>query len=113
MQALRALRVNVSSEAIPQPPSGKCGFALVPSGQLGLRENDLPGQLIGNGKNASSTGSRADIKVLNGTLVNGVNATAGEGWRDALARGLARLVTSVGIMSGILLAGRSQACFQD
>jgi alpha,alpha-trehalase len=89
LQALRALPVNVSSGAIPQPPNEKSGFELVPSGQLGLRENDLPGQLIGNGKNASSSGSRADINALNGTFVNGGSPTAGEGWRDALARGLA------------------------
>jgi alpha,alpha-trehalase len=89
LQALRALPDNVSSGAIPQPPSGKSGFALVPDGQLGLEENNLPGQGIRNGVNTSSTGSSADINALSGTFVNGGNATAGEGWRDALARGLA------------------------
>ena len=88
LQALRALPDNVSSGAIPQPPSGKSGFALVPDGQLGMEE-DLPGQLLWNGKNASSTGSDADINTLKDTFVNGGNAIAGEGWRDALARGLA------------------------
>ncbi|KAH9952387.1 Six-hairpin glycosidase-like protein [Lactifluus volemus] len=73
----------------PQPPKGKSGFALVPEGQLGLQENDLLRQPTSNGKNASSTGSRADINALDGTFVNGGNATAGERWRDALARGLA------------------------
>ncbi|KAH9970761.1 trehalase [Lactifluus volemus] len=89
MQALMALPDNVSSGAIPQPPKGKSGFALVPEGQLGLQENDLLRQPTSNGKNASSTGSRADINALDGTFVNGGNATAGERWRDALARGLA------------------------
>lgn len=89
LQALRALPDNVSSGAIPQPPSGKSGFALVPDGQLGLEENNLPGQGIRNGVNTSSTGSSADINALSGTFVNGGNATAGEGWRDALALGLA------------------------
>ncbi|KAI0298093.1 glycoside hydrolase [Multifurca ochricompacta] len=95
LQALRALPANVSSGAIPQPPSGKSAFALVPSGQLGLEESALPGQVVEGGKNASSTGSSADINALNGTFANGGNATAGEGWRDALARGLAnRYITS-------------------
>jgi alpha,alpha-trehalase len=89
LQALRALPDNVSSGAIPQAPSGKSGFALVPDGQLGLEENSLPQQLTWHGKNASSTGSSADINALNGTFVNGGGASAGESWRDALARGLA------------------------
>lgn len=95
LQALRALPSNVSSGAIPQPPSGESAFGLVPSGQLGLQETALPGQVVCCGKNASSTGSGADINALSGTFVNGGNATSGEGWRDALVRGLAnRYITS-------------------
>ncbi|KAI0265670.1 glycoside hydrolase [Gloeopeniophorella convolvens] len=88
LQALRALPANVSSGAIPEPPNGQSAFALVPSGQLGLDETSLPVQTIG-GQNASGTGSGADLNALNGTFVNGGNATSGEGWRDALARSLA------------------------
>jgi alpha,alpha-trehalase len=89
LKALGALPANVSSGAIPQPPTGKSAFSLVPSGQLGLDESALPVQVIRNGENATGTGSGADINAENGTFVNGGNATAGEGWRDALARGLA------------------------
>ena len=89
LQALLGLPENVSSGAIPQSPSGQSAYALVPNGQLGVAENALPGQVVANGKNSSSTGSSADINALNGTFVNGGNATTGEGWRDALARGLA------------------------
>ena len=89
LEALRALPANVSNGTIPQPPTGESAFVLVPSGQLGLEESDLPGQVIREGRNASSTGSGADINALNGTFVNGGNATTGEGWRDTLARGLA------------------------
>lgn len=89
LQALLGLPSNVSSGAIPQPLSGQSAYALVPSGQLDVAENALPGQFIANGKNSSSTGSSADINALNGTFVNGGNAAAGESWRDALARGLA------------------------
>ena len=95
LQALLALPSNVSSGAIPQPPSSESAFALVPGGQLGLQESALPGQGVWGGKNASSTGSGADINALGGTFVNGGNATSGESWRDALARGLAnRYITS-------------------
>ena len=89
LQALLGLSGNVSSGALPQPPSGQSAYALVPSGQLDVAENELPGQVAGNGKNASSSGSGADINALNGTFVNGGNATTGEGWRDALVRSLA------------------------
>ncbi|KAH9040254.1 glycoside hydrolase family 37 protein [Lactarius hengduanensis] len=89
LQALLGLPSNISSGAIPQPPSGQSAYALVPSRQLDVGENALPGQLIANGRNASSTGSSADINALSGTFVNGGNTTADEGWRDALARGLA------------------------
>lgn len=89
LQALLGLPSNVSSGAIPQPPSGQSAYALVPSGQLDVAENALPGQFVANGKNSSSTGTSADINALDGTFVNGGNATSGESWRDALARGLA------------------------
>jgi alpha,alpha-trehalase len=95
LEALRALPANVSIGAIPQPQTGQSAFALVPSGQLGLEENALPGQTIRDGQNASRTGSGADINALFGTFVNGGNATTGEGWRDTLARGLSnRYLTS-------------------
>ncbi len=45
--------------------------------------------LPANVSSGPRTGSGADINALSGTFVNGGNATAGEGWRDALARGLA------------------------
>ncbi|KAH8982054.1 glycoside hydrolase family 37 protein, partial [Lactarius hatsudake] len=84
LQALLGLPSNISSGAIPQPPTGQSAYALVPSGQLDVAENALPGQLVTNGRNASSTGSSADINALSGTFVNGGNTTANEGWRDAL-----------------------------
>jgi alpha,alpha-trehalase len=89
LEALRALPANVSWGPVPQPPTGQSAFALVPYGQLGLEESALPGQTIRNGQNASSTGRGADINALDGTFVNGGNATSGEGWRDGLVRGLA------------------------
>ncbi|KAI0276733.1 glycoside hydrolase family 37 protein [Russula aff. rugulosa BPL654] len=95
LEALRALPANVSIGAIPQPQTGQSAFALVPSGQLGLEENALPGQTIRVGQNVSRTGSGADINALSSTFVNGGNATTGEGWRDILARGLSnRYLTS-------------------
>ncbi|KAI0060461.1 glycoside hydrolase family 37 protein [Artomyces pyxidatus] len=89
LQALRALPANISAGSIPTPPSNSSTFALVPSGQLALSEDSLPGQPLTGTKNVTRTGPDADINGLNGTVVNGGNATVGEGWRDALARGLA------------------------
>lgn len=90
LQALAALPANVSGGALPTPPSDASTFALVPAGQLGLEESELPGQLLGGGRgNATKTGPSADISRLNGTVVNGGNATDGEGWADVLKREVA------------------------
>ncbi|KAI0329049.1 glycoside hydrolase [Cubamyces sp. BRFM 1775] len=90
LEALRALPTNVTSAALPTPPSGKSSFDLIPSGQIGVDESALPGQLIvGSGKNATKSGPEADVSRLNGTVLNGGNATGGEGWAAALQRELA------------------------
>ncbi|KAI9066018.1 glycoside hydrolase family 37 protein [Trametes sanguinea] len=97
LEALRALPSNITSNALPTPGSGKSTFDLIPSGQVGLDETDLPGQLvIGTGVNATKSGPKADINTLNGTVFNGGNATSGEGWAATLQRELAnRYVASV------------------
>ncbi|TFK27682.1 trehalase [Coprinopsis marcescibilis] len=89
LQALRGLPANVSSGPLPQPAEGESTFSLVPSGQLGLEENELPGQPITFDQNATATGTSADINRLNGTVFNGGNSTEGEGWAAALGRELA------------------------
>ncbi|KAF8627421.1 hypothetical protein AX17_006236 [Amanita inopinata Kibby_2008] len=92
LQALRALPANVASGPLPTPNSTQSTFSLVPAGQLGLKESDLPGQPIyigGKAHNATLTGAAADINILNGTVINGGNATAGEGWASMLERELA------------------------
>ena len=38
LEALRALPTNVTSAALPTPPSGKSSFDLIPSGQIGVDE---------------------------------------------------------------------------
>jgi hypothetical protein len=68
------------------PQYNQSTFSLVPAGQLGVAESQLPPQpIIGSG-NASATGSSADVSKLNGTVVNGGNATANEGWSQTLQR---------------------------
>ncbi|KAH9891900.1 glycoside hydrolase [Cubamyces lactineus] len=90
LEALRALPTNVTSAALPTPPSGKSSFDLIPSGQIGVDESALPGQLIiGSGKNATKSGPEADVSKRNGTVFNGGNATDGEGWAATLQRELA------------------------
>lgn len=92
LQALNALPLNVTSGSLPTPNSGQSTYSLIPSGQIGVQESDLLGQPIyiaGKSHNASSTGSAADINTLNGTVINGGNATTGEGWASTLQRELA------------------------
>ncbi|KAG2009792.1 trehalase [Coprinopsis cinerea AmutBmut pab1-1] len=71
LQALRALPANVSSGPLPQPSDDESTFSLVPAGQLGLEETELPGQPVTFSRNASATGSSADINRLDGTVFNG------------------------------------------
>ncbi|KAH9831342.1 trehalase-domain-containing protein, partial [Rhodofomes roseus] len=90
LEALSALPSNLTSGALPTPASNESTYALVPAGQLGLAEDELPGQLLGAGLgNATRVGPGADISRLNGTVVNGGNATEGEGWADVLKREVA------------------------
>ena len=97
LQALRALPSNVSQGTLPTPNDGKSTFDLIPSGQLGITENQLPQQpRINNvGGTFANTGPGADINLLNATVSNGGNATGGEGWSHRLQRELAnRYITS-------------------
>lgn len=92
MQALRAIPSNLTTNGLPTPSSDQSTYDLVPAGQLALTEAQLPGQpLLGAqaNQNATATGPAADINKLSGTVVNGGNATAGEGWRDTLQREMA------------------------
>lgn len=91
LQALRALPSNVSSGALPTPGSGRSTYDLIPTGQLALTEDQLPQQpkLNHADGNFTSTGPGADVNALNGTVVNGGNATEGEGWGPLLQRELA------------------------
>ncbi|TRM62126.1 Six-hairpin glycosidase-like protein [Schizophyllum amplum] len=103
MQALRALPDNVTSSALPTPSDGQSTFALVPEGQLGLLENALPGQPVGAGVNASTTGAEADLNVLDGTVVNGGNATDGEGWGAVLQREMANRYVAAALCSWLTI----------
>ncbi len=91
LQALRALPSNVSSGPLPKPDSGKSSYDLVPSGQLGLAENQLFPQIRHNPAdgNFTNTGPGADINSMNDTVSGGGNSTSGEGWGHVLQRELA------------------------
>ncbi|KAG2368678.1 Six-hairpin glycosidase-like protein [Suillus spraguei] len=92
MQALRAIPSNLTTNGLPTPSSNQSTYDLVPAGQLGFTEAQLPGQpfLVAQANpNATATGPAADINKLSGTVINGGNATAGEGWRDTLQREMA------------------------
>ena len=90
LQALRSLPANITTTSIPSPPSGQSTFALIPSGQLGLNETQLPGQPFRTvSGNASTSGPAADLSKVNGTVVNGGSAVSGENWSQTLQRELA------------------------
>ncbi|KIY65017.1 glycoside hydrolase family 37 protein [Cylindrobasidium torrendii FP15055 ss-10] len=86
LEALKNLPSNVTSMALPTNGSS---FELIPEGQLGLTEAQLPAQTLTATANATVSGLAADIHRVNGTVTNGGNATEGEGWADTLARELA------------------------
>ncbi|KAJ3829344.1 trehalase [Lentinula raphanica] len=86
LSALKELPSNVTSTTLSTLAGNQSSFDLIPSGQLNLTESQLFGQPVMPGVNASTTGVSADINALNGTVVNGGNATDGEGWGDALQR---------------------------
>ncbi|KAG8814422.1 hypothetical protein FRC19_001767 [Serendipita sp. 401] len=92
LEALANVPSNVSQSPIPLAPNGN-SWNLVPTNQLGLTEEKLPLQLL-NGNNTAPQGQ--DINALNGTVVNGGNATTEEGWVRTLRREIAnRYMTSV------------------
>ena len=89
LEALRQLPSNITTSTLPLPPSNQSSFGLIPSGQIGLQEDQLPSQAITPSVNNTKTGPGADLNRLNGTVVNGGNATNGEGWARTLQRELA------------------------
>lgn len=89
LQALRSLPSNITSNAVTQPTSGGNTFGLVPTGQLGLTEDQLPPQRLSPSTNATRSGPGADINKQAGTVVNGGTALNGEGWARVLGRELA------------------------
>ena len=89
LEALRQLPSNISSGSLPLPSGNQSTFDLIPSGQIGLSEDQLPGQAITGTVNNPKTGPGADLNKLDGTIVNGGNATSGEGWAQTLQRELA------------------------
>lgn len=99
MQALHNMPSNMTTNGLPTPNSSQSTYDLIPAGQLGLTEAQLPGQPFRGAQanqNATATGPGADINKLDGTVINGGNATAGEGWKDTLLREMAnRYFTSV------------------
>jgi alpha,alpha-trehalase len=92
LEALRNLPSNLTTNTVPNGSS----FSLVPSGQLGVTEDQLPSQPI---RGSSNTTTRDDISKLNGTVVNGGTAVNGEGWGQTLQRELANRYTAAAFCS--------------
>ena len=108
LEALRALPANVSGGSLPTPNSGQSTYSLIPANQIGIAEGSLPVQAVAGGKNASQTGSTADINKLDGTVFNGGNKTDGEGWAAALQRELANRYIASALCSWHATGGQIQ-----
>ena len=94
--ALRNLPSNLTTNSLP----GGNSFDLVPSGQLGITEDQLLPQQIRGGGNVTD-----DISKLNGTVVNGGTAVNGEGWGQTLQRELANRYTAAAFCSWYATGG--------
>lgn len=87
MRAPRANSSNLTTNGLSMPSSSQSTFDLVPADQLGFTEAQLPDQTLRGAHahgNATATRPGADMKKLNGPVVNGENVTSSEGWRDTL-----------------------------
>ncbi|KIJ04656.1 alpha,alpha-trehalase, partial [Paxillus involutus ATCC 200175] len=92
ISALEALPSNLTTNPLPTPGASQSTYDLVPAGQLGFAEAQLPGQPFRGAQaneNATATGPGSDLSALSGTVVNGGNATSGEGWAAVLRREMA------------------------
>ena len=100
LAALRNLPSNLTTNALPQPGQGGNTFDLVPSGQLGITEDQLLPQHIRGGGDV-----KEDINKMNGTVFNGGSATDGEGWSHTLQRELANRYTAAAFCSWYATGG--------
>ena len=98
----------MSGGSLPTPNSGQSTYSLIPANQIGIAEGSLPVQAVAGGKNASQTGSTADINKLDGTVFNGGNKTDGEGWAAALQRELANRYIASALCSWHATGGQIQ-----
>ena len=64
--------------------SGTYAAPVLRIARIAMRANGEGGM-----QNATKTGPGADVNTLSGTIVNGGNATQGEGWGQTLQRELA------------------------
>ncbi|PIL35118.1 hypothetical protein GSI_02906 [Ganoderma sinense ZZ0214-1] len=108
LEALRALPSNVSGGSLPTPNNGQSTYNLIPANQIGIAEGSLPVQAVAGGRNASQSGSAADINKLDGTVFNGGNKTDGEGWAAALQRELANRYIASALCSWHATGGQIQ-----
>jgi alpha,alpha-trehalase len=103
LEALRNLPSNLTQSPLPLINDT---FAFIPPGQLGLTESQLPPQPLADG----SGNAVGDVNMMNGTVVNGGNATTGvngglgqPGWSSVLERELANRYISSAFCSWCVL----------
>ena len=79
LDALVALPPTVTSMPLFTPSDARSTDSLMPAGQIGITDDQLPVRFIASAGNATKAGSAADCNSLNGTIVNGDDTTENEG----------------------------------
>ncbi|KAH7337166.1 trehalase [Rhizoctonia solani] len=108
LEALNNIPKKLNKKKLPQVNSTVTSFDLVPEGQLGLSEDQLPKQTLDLGGYAAT-----DINGGNNTVINGGTATKNEKWRDALTRQLANRYISAAFCSWYSTGGSIPGMLQQ
>ena len=108
LEALNNLPKNLNKRQPPTINSTVTSFDLIPEGQLGLTEDQLPKQTLELGGFAT-----ADVNAVNGTVFNGGSATRNEKWRDAMTRELANRYVSAAFCSWYSTGGSIPGLLQQ
>ncbi|KAF8600265.1 trehalase [Ceratobasidium sp. AG-I] len=94
LEALANVPKKVVKKQLVQISANTSSYDLIPEGQLGLSEDELPQQTLELGGYAAD-----DVNAAKGTVFNGGVARKNEKWRDALVRELANRYVSAAFCS--------------
>ncbi|KAF8749526.1 Trehalase [Rhizoctonia solani] len=108
LEALNNIPKKLNKQKLPQINSTVTSFDLVPEGQLGLSEDQLPKQTLDLGGYAAT-----DINAGNNTVINGGTPAKNEKWRDSMTRQLANRYVSAAFCSWYSTGGSIPGLLQQ